>query len=94
MTRGGRLRFRVACPRSDRGACVGVLSAYVKRVKLGQRAFAVRAGRTAFVSLKVSRKRQRYVKRLRSARATLVATTLDSSGRQVHRRARFRVRSR
>lgn len=88
VSRRGLVRLRIRCPGSEAsGPCRGKLTIktvrrlrHAKRVSLGGAAFAISAGRTARISVKLSKRNRRLVTRLERVRTRATARASDRLG--------------
>ncbi len=84
----GAVPVPLSCPASERGGCQGMVSlegsvgraARRKKVKLGKASFRVAGGNHAAITVRLSKKSQRLVKRLGKLRVVAIVDARDQAG--------------
>jgi Ca2+-binding RTX toxin-like protein len=69
VTKGGSARIRITCPKSAKAFCQGTLRLSRSGRRVGSKAFTVKAGRSAVVSVKVAFSARKAMRATRTARA-------------------------
>jgi VCBS repeat protein/FG-GAP repeat protein len=95
MDRGGAVMLPLSCPASETVGCQGTVSldaflrvrssaghsrSALRRVKLGRGSFRVGGGKSAAVKLRLSKKTQRLVRKLKKVRVVAVIDARDHAG--------------
>lgn len=95
VVKGGRTRVTLACPAGNPYSCTGVTAFYVRLatgksatgsgslVNLGSATFSIPPGKSAAVTVKITRTGQRLLKRLKRFSALQQASTADPGGREL-----------
>jgi hypothetical protein len=79
MSRSGKVKLRVACPKSE-SACTGRLTLRTKRGSAVSRSFALKGGTSERVTLRLGQAGKRAVKRHGMLRATALTVATDAAG--------------
>jgi hypothetical protein len=90
MSRAGRVRLRVSCPRSERRCWIRLRLRRGGR-DLARRTVTVAGGKTAKVTLRLRRSARRRVVHSRSLKVVAVAAAHDQAGNRATTRTRLRV---
>jgi 6-phosphogluconolactonase (cycloisomerase 2 family) len=105
LTSKGAARVKVRCPVGVNGGCRGKLTLKSakkvalspgkrrRRATLGSRSFAIPAGKTVNVSVKLSRSRRALVTRLRKLRVAATASSRDAAGTRASSKKSFTLRA-
>jgi hypothetical protein len=90
VTRTGRVKLKVTCPRAER-LCRVTLRLRRRGTTVAHKSFRVRGGKTKRVALKLKRKARRRLARERSLRVVAVAVVRDSAGNRATTKSRIRL---
>ena len=87
MTRKGRIKLRVRCPRSERRCIVHMR---VRGAKRGKR-FTVAGGKTVRTTLRLPLKARRKLRRGQATRVVVLVRVRDAAGNRTRSKVRIRV---
>jgi hypothetical protein len=93
VVRNGIVRVTVECPVGEPGPCTGRLVLLAGGKTLGAKAFSIRGGRSATVSVRLSAAAKRRLRRRNRLAATARAIARDVAGNTRTTEARLNIRA-
>jgi hypothetical protein len=97
LARTGTIQVRLSCPASEPGGCRGRLSLATlgkRKVRLGSASFRIGGGKTAGVKVRLTKRNQRLLKKLRKARVRATINARDAAGNAATRNQTLSVTAR
>jgi hypothetical protein len=94
VDRKGRVAVRVNCAGDAGAVCRGTVKLMRGKTSYGSKKFAVKAGKTATVKVKLRKKAKAALRKAgkKAVKSTVVITGADSSGRRINVRQAVRLR--